>query len=584
MTILGISPSHDGTLTIVRDGKHVFSIAEERLNRIKAYIGFPFRSLRYVIEENIIDPTEVEMVAVSMGMFKKEWARTFAFLFTEDKQYYDLQNEKPGPSFYLHDESWKAVASDEECRLYVEKKIHALLDASGIKAPIVFFDHHTCHAASAYYASGQDDVLAVTLDGEGDLCSGSIRLCNKGSIQTLHTVSSTQSLGWLYSEMTKYCGFKASRHEGKITGLAALGKPEQGWEILKKQIVVRRGTIVYPRSTPLHRFVNRVRMKLKRIPYAPNPWRIIINSISHLSREDMAAAVQYALEQRACEFISYWVKKTGKRNIVLAGGVFANVKLNQRIAELSGVESLFVFPDMGDGGNAYGAAMLAYHKNNTYVPTESYMKDAYLGPSFTNETIERVLAAEPTITFKKSHNIEEEVAGLISESKIVGWFQGAMEYGPRALGNRSILAHPTDATMNKWLNDRMKRTEFMPFAPSCLYEVADELFKIDKASMKRPAEFMTITFDMKKEWAHKAPAVAHVDGTARPQLVRSDTNPRFHKLLSLYKEKTGLPLVINTSFNVHEEPIVCKPEEALKSLVSGVIDVLAIGDFIAVKK
>ncbi len=584
MTILGISPSHDGTLTVIRDGSHIFSIAEERLNRIKAYTGFPFESLRYIIKEKIVDPKEVDVVAVSMGTFKKEWARTMAFLLTEDKQYYDLQNEKPGPDFYLNDKEWKAVQSDEECKAYVEKKIRTLLLAVGISAEIAFFDHHACHAASAYYASGEDDVLAITLDGEGDLCSGSVRVCSKGQMETLTTVPSSASLGWLYSEMTRFCGFKVSRHEGKITGLAALGNPEQGWEILKKQILVEDGAIIYPHSTPLWKFYNRVRMKLKLIPYSSNPWRIIIDSISHLPQKDMAAAVQYALEQRACEFISYWVQKTGKQNLVLAGGIFANVKLNQRISEMPSVQSLFVFPDMGDGGNAYGAAMLAYHRTHPYTPQERRMKDAYLGPQFDDAAIERALSAESLIVYRKTDTIEQETAALIAEKKIVGWFQGRMEYGPRALGNRSVLAHPTDASINKWLNDRMKRTEFMPFAPSCLYEASEELFHMEKSSMKRPAEFMTITFDMKKEWVEKASAVAHVDGTARPQLVRQDTNPRFHALLTEYKKLTGLPLVINTSFNVHEEPIVCTPDDALKSLTSGMIDVLAIGDYLATKR
>jgi len=278
------------------------------------------------------------------------------------------------------------------------------------------------------------------------------------------------------------------------------------------------------------------------------------------------------------------VEKTGVRDVVTAGGVFANVKLNQRIAELPNVDSFFVFPDMGDGGNAYGAAILAYRKDATTPPPYERITDVYLGPSFTNDEVEAELKKHADISYEKVSDITKETARLIADKKIVGWFQGRMEYGPRALGNRSVVAHPTDASINKWLNDRMKRTEFMPFAPSCLSEAADELFDIKKASMKSPAEFMTITFAMKPEWATKAAAVAHVDGTARPQLVRKETNPRFHALISHYKDITGLPLVINTSFNVHEEPIVCSPAHAIASLKNGMIDVLAIEDFIARKK
>ena len=183
-----------------------------------------------------------------------------------------------------------------------------------------------------------------------------------------------------------------------------------------------------------------------------------------------------------------------------------------------------------------------------------------------------------------SDRVEEETAKILADNKIVGWFQGRMEYGPRALGNRSIIASPTDVTINQWLNERMKRNEFMPFAPSCLYEYADELFEIPKESMKFPAQFMTITFKMKNKWSNLAPAVSHVDQTARPQLVSKEANPRYHKLLTAYNKITGLPLFINTSFNVHEEPIVCKPEEGLKSLQKGVIDYFVCGNYIIQKK
>jgi carbamoyltransferase len=294
--------------------------------------------------------------------------------------------------------------------------------------------------------------------------------------------------------------------------------------------------------------------------------------------------VQRLLEDRIAEIIKFWVDKTGISDIVVAGGIFANVKFNQRIGELDCVDSLFVFPDMGDGGTAYGAAIYSEVARNGYHPARFCLHDVYLGPDFSDEDIRAELEKDPRIKFQRSDDVAADTAKHIASGRIVGWFQGRMEYGPRALGHRSILASPVDSTINTWLNERLNRTEFMPFAPSCLYEYADELFEIRKPSLKRPAEFMTITFRMKDEWVKRAPAVSHVDQTARPQLVRKDVDPLYHRLLSEYLGLTGLPLLINTSFNVHEEPIVCKPSEGIKALQSGMVDVLTIGNFVATYK
>jgi carbamoyltransferase len=223
MTILGITITHDGTICVLKDGKNTYSIGEERLNRIKCYIGFPFRALEQIIQNKIIDPKEISLVAVSSGTFKKEWARSYAFELVEDKKYYDLVNFKQPKDFYIADEEWKKVSSDEECEAYVEKKIKALLAKSGIEAPIVFVDHHLSHAASAYYSSGKNEALAITLDGEGDGLSATVSVCKNGKIERIHSEPVKHSIGYLYSEVTKFCGFRATRHEGKITGLAAHG-------------------------------------------------------------------------------------------------------------------------------------------------------------------------------------------------------------------------------------------------------------------------------------------------------------------------------------------------------------------------
>ncbi|MBU1652207.1 carbamoyltransferase, partial [bacterium] len=271
----------------------------------------------------------------------------------------------------------------------------------------------------------------------------------------------------------------------------------------------------------------------------------------------------------------------GIYDVVLAGGIFANVKINQCIAEIDGVQSLFVHPNMGDGGTATGAAMLVWAdhlraQGKTYEPEA--IDEVYYGPGYDDREIEKALG-NYSFQFRKSNDIEADTAEMVAHKKIVGRFNGRMEYGPRALGNRSILADPTDPAINDWLNERLSRTEFMPFAPSALYESANKLYRNYTAG-EYASYFMTITFDVEKEWAEKARAVAHVDNTARPQVVKKQANPSYHKILQEYEKRTGLPLFVNTSFNAHEEPIVCTPDDALRSLGNKCVDALSIGSFI----
>ncbi len=580
MVILGISITHDGTLSVIKDGEHIFSMAEERMNRIKAYIGFPFQVLRYVVKKRIVESKEIDRVVVSSSVFLKEWAFTYAFQLTEKKKYYDLQNQEKPTDFFIDDKEYLQISNADDCKKYVDKKIKGLLHEVGIEAPIEYVNHHMAHAASAYYSSGHKKALAITMDGEGDLLSATVNICDNGQIKRISATADRDSAGYLYSEVTRACGFKISRHEGKITGLAAYGDYKKYEECFDKLVQVKNGKLAYVNPVG-YNIKDRIHNKLLKLV---GKTRYIgaaelIRRCGELSNEDLSASIQHLLEKKIVEIAAYWVKKTNIKDVVLAGGVFANVKFNQYISEIPDVNSIFIFPDMGDGGNAYGAAAYSYYKELELKPDG--IKNVFFGPEFSNAYIGEMLENhKDQVEYHLSEDVYKETAQLVSENKIIGWFQGRMEYGPRALGNRSIIASPVDATINKWLNDRMKRTEFMPFAPSCLFEHADTLFEIPKESLKFPAQFMTITFKMKKEWANKAPAVSHVDQTARPQLVTEEGNLKFYKVLKEYYKITGLPLFINTSFNVHEEPIVCKPEEGLKSLLSGVIDYFCVGDYV----
>jgi carbamoyltransferase len=576
MVVLGINIGHDGVLSVVKNGEHIFSLAEERLNRIKVYRGFPFLALKYIIENKIVAASEVDRVVIPSAVFLKSWAFNCAFTLTENKTYYNYLHESKPDNFFMDDLDYLEIKSDEDCKKYVDDKLKKLLLDVGIKAPIEYIDHHLAHASAAYYASGFKHALSITMDGTGDLLSATVNICRDGKIEKISETSGKHSAGSLYSEVTRMCGFKMGKHEGKITGLAAHGDFQKYEDCFDKLLEVKNGKLFH--VDPLWR--KSIRTLLNAAGFKkPDRSLLLLKRCGELSNKDLAASIQRLLEKKIVEIVSYWVNKTGIQDVTLSGGLFANVKFNQYISEIPDLDNLFIFPDMSDGGNAYGAAAYSYFKENKLNPIKT--KNVYLGPEFENEYIANMLIENNnTVEYFLSDDVCKDTANLLSENKIIGWFQGRMEYGPRALGNRSIIASPVDATINKWLNDRMKRTEFMPFAPSCLYEYADELFDIPKKSMKYPAQFMTITFRMKKEWADRAPAVSHVDQTARPQLVTKEGNPKYHKLLKEYHKITGLPLFINTSFNVHEEPIVCTPEEGLNSLLTGVIDYFCVGDYI----
>jgi carbamoyltransferase len=299
----------------------------------------------------------------------------------------------------------------------------------------------------------------------------------------------------------------------------------------------------------------------------------------HLASEfpkiDVAAAYQHVLELVACAYVRHYLNTTGATKVVLSGGVVANVKLNQRIRELPGVEKVFIHPNMGDGGCGTGAALLEFQSR---AELREPIPNVFLGPEFDDDQIQAPLQ-RAGLPFTKYSPIEPKIASLIAAGKVVARFNGRMEYGPRALGNRSILYHASEPEVNQWLNQRLGRTEFMPFAPATMYEYRNECYRNVEGG-DYAAQFMTLTFDCTDWMKQTCPAAVHVDGTARPQLVTSESNPSFHHVLREYHAITGIPSVINTSFNMHEEPIVCTPDDAIRAFVQGNLDYLAIGPFL----
>lgn len=575
MIILGIIDSKPSTAAVLIDGKIVSAISEERLCRMKMATGTPRAAIAAVMDEAGVAPQDIDQVAVCQH----------ALAFQPEPQpwngwFHNGQAEKNGTFVQISATLAPlvgnfSIAREGHHRLkrlltrQRRQKLPELLKtAYGITAPVRFYEHHYCHATSAYYTGDTDDALVVTLDGGGDGRSGSVYLGRNGHLQELAGVDSYHSLGNFYSYITALSGFKAELHEGKITGLAATGKP-QYVDILRQFIRYQEpGQIRY--TIPMYHRSALERLQ-ERLP-------------ANFDRADLAASVQLLLEEIGSDFIHYWLQKTGMRNIAVAGGVFANVKFNQRIHELPEVQRFFVHPAMGDEGLAVGAALAAFAESPAYDSAQLIhrLSNVYFGPQYDDDEIEKAIAAAG-YRGQYVSDIHCQIAQLLTQGRVVARFTGRMEYGPRALGHRSILFQTTDPAVNDWLNEHLKRTEFMPFAPATLVEHAAECYEgLDGA--EDPARFMTITFNCTPQMKASSPGVVHVDGTARPQIIDAHTAPDFYAILTHYHRLTGIPSLINTSFNMHGEPIVCTPQDALRSFQEGHLDYLAIGNWLVSQK
>jgi len=573
--ILGIHDGHDCGAVILNDTKIISAINEERLSRSKLIQGFPLMSIHCVLQQAKLEPKDIDLVAVASK--NGPWfPKPIPMKKLPDITAVNLPKQIVSSSSYLlgdlfKSDKWIKIQKFAEISLYAKilgrhKNLKSWLKQQGFECPVKFVDHHNCHAASAYYTGGKDKALVLTTDAAGDALCSIVATAEKGEMHTQYELGSYNSIAKYYAYVTKLCGFTPNKHEGKITGLAAYGKPKY-----------------------LKNFKNWVRYKDGRIVnYSRtkhgSALRKIQKELGNFEKMDLAASVQQLLEESLTKYVSYWVEKTGFHDIVLAGGVFANVKLNQRLLELPNVDSVFIHPHMGDGGLGMGAAFyaLAEHcldQGKRIKPI--YLDNAYFGPSYSNEEIQEALEKHGL----KAREVKDpagEAAQLVAEKKSVGFFQGRMEYGPRALGNRSILADPTDKSINDWLNKRLTRNEFMPFAPSILDTGAPAFYQNYKQGAY-PARSMTITFDVPAKQEKMAQAVVHVDHTARPQVVDKKANKKYYATLQAYQELTGLPLFVNTSFNVHEEPIVCKPEDAIRSFERDAVDAIVLENFVVTK-
>lgn len=566
-TILGITDGDDAGAVLVVDGRLVAAVNEERLNRMKMSIGFPRLAIQEVLRIGKVDPGDVDHVAMAAlsevrepeSKPNKGW---FERASTAGRIRNEIASALAGPLGGLGPvrTAYRGIK-----RLTMGRRragVRSDLRNLGINAPITYHHHHKCHTFAAYQASGFDSALSLSLDGGGDGKSSHVWAITNGRSELLNQLDSFHSFGNFYAYVTHLCGYRAALHEGKITGLSAHGEPRY-LDILREMITYRDGKIINVGRLYHRQAIAAFRSRL------PSDWQ----------HEDLAASIQVHLEEVCVPYVQHWLRVSGESRICLSGGVFANVRLNQKIAELPECDEVYVFPSMGDGGLASGAAFSAWRDlRSDNDDADTTVPHVYLGPSYDDSEIEAALK-DSGVKYARQEDIALTAARLIHEGRVVARFDGAMEYGPRALGNRTIMYHTKDPAVNTWLNKRLRRTEFMPFAPACLSGHEGELFEWNEASA-RAARFMTITLNCSDWMQENCPAVVHIDGTARPQIVDRETNPGFHDVIRRYHELSGLPAIVNTSFNMHEEPIVCTPSDAVRAFQAAELDNLVIGNFL----
>lgn len=555
INIIGITFTADATAALICDGRLVAAIGEERLTREKLCKGIPLNAIDKVLEIGNLKIDDIDFIAVHGNISAPDPKPFEAAL--ERIQNADLSDDVRAQQTQIIKQRL------EHERFVCEIRTPQILEQlKKLGRPLKEYPHHQAHAASAYYGSGWDNCLTLTADGWGEDASATVWRCTDGHMERIGHTATIDSLGYFYGSITKSLGFTPHRHEGKILGLAAYCQEPKSYARICDMISV---------DADKCGFTGHVENGL----YAPNYDNPLLNDyIKDFSREDVSAAAQKRLEEVVCELVQCLSENPFK--IALAGGIFANVKLNQRIAELSNISDVYVFPCMGDGGLAVGAAWLAHVEISNQSPLVP--KSMLLGMTIETDEAQKALDASG-LSYSKPNNMAETIATLLANNHVVARCSGAMEYGPRSLGNRSILYKADDPSANNWLNQRLNRSEFMPFAPASLIEDAEKLYcQIGPGLI--PANYMAMTFDCTERMKTEAPAAVHVDGTARPQFVSKELYPEFHDILTRYKEMTGFSSVINTSFNMHEEPIVGSADDAIRAFVASGLNYLVLGEFL----
>jgi carbamoyltransferase len=575
MNILGINAYHgNASAALIQDGKLVAAVEEERFNRVKYAAGFPVAAIRYCLEEGGISIAEVDHVAIP----RNPWARIGT------KLWYALRM----PKF--------ATERAKVLKQFVgipEAMADAFdVDVKSLRAKFHRVEHHRAHIASTFYVSPFDQAALLSADGLGDFASTMWAMGQGTDIDVQGSVAFPHSLGMYYTAITQYLGFWKFGDEFKVMGLAAYGEPSELEKF--RQIVLTNGAMGFRLGLDYfdhHR--EGAEMSWREADKTPVLGRIFSKEVEQLlgparSTEapleqkhfDLAASLQARLEEVLFENLNVLHKKTRQKNLCLAGGVAFNCLANGKIFDRTPFENVFVQPAAGDAGLAIGAAYYVYHQG-LGRPRDFVMKHSYWGPSFSTTQIRQAIeksqlsSAGVEISELPEDALARATAERIAAGDILGWYSGRAEWGPRALGNRSILADPRSPNMKETLNARIKHREmFRPFAPSILAERTGEFFE-----KSHPSPFMTFAYTVRPEKRDQLVAPTHVDGTGRLQTVEKEANPRYWKLINEFGKLTGVPAVVNTSFN-DNEPIVLRPSEAIDCFLRTKMDTLVLGDFL----
>lgn len=558
MYILGIWDGHDSGAAIIEENQILVALNEERLTRRKLEIHFPEQSIKECLNYLNLTPADITQVAVSTYDFSKTLARIFPYT---KEEYYLIRRRKKVPG-KISNLKKRAKYKLTECGpSHLTKRISEMCVRKSLNRlgfnnyQVHLVDHHLCHAAAAAFCSGFVDCLVITIDGIGDALSGTFSTFSQGKLSRNSVISGKHSLGIFFEHVTNLMNMRELEDEGKVMALANYAYP------------------ISDAENPLLDFIKVDGLKVECTYSTLKMYNELKKILWRYPSEQFAYMAQRTIEVKILELVKNGLSATGFKKVALAGGVFSNIKVNMLIRTLPEMEGCFIFPHMGDGGLALGAALAANYDLNGI---SSYPLDAvFLGLGYSEELIKSALDASG-LEYRYCENIEEETARLISEGYIVFWFQGRMEYGPRALGHRSILALPNSKRIRDLLNLRLKmRVWYQPFCPTMLEEDAQLLLE----EYDSPNRFMTMGYMVKDDKRDEVEGVISVDGSCRPQVLQGNES-RYGRLLTSVKRFTGRGVVLNTSFNIHGEPLVCSPEDAIDTLKRTRNDYLVMGNYL----
>jgi carbamoyltransferase len=595
MFILGISAFyHDSAACLIQDGDIIAAAQEERFTRIKHDSEFPANAIQYCLKEAKINPEQIENIVFYEKPFLKFERLLETYLAFAPKGFVSFTKAIP---VWVKHKLFQKSSLINEIKLLFGKDINW-------GERLLFSEHHLSHAASAFYPSPFERAAILTLDGVGEWTTTSLALGKGNDIDVIKEIKFPHSLGLLYSAFTYYTGFKVNSGEYKVMGLAPYGEPRYV-DLIKENLINISDDGSFQLDMSYFNYATGLTMTNKKFDtlFGGPPRK---SEAKLTQREmDLAASIQHVTEEIIVNLAKGIAKKTGEKYLCLAGGVALNCVANGILHREKIFKKIWIQPAAGDAGGALGAALSIWHlhhKNERTVPTgRDSMKGSYLGPDFADDEIKAELDICGAVYKKISEaKLIEEITQALVDEKAIGWMQGRMEFGPRALGGRSIIADARSPKMQKQLNLKVKyRESFRPFAPSILREHVSEWFehntdspymlfvaglKEDKRNIMTKEEKALFGMDKLNVPRSSVPAITHVDYSARIQTVHADTNPLYHAVISKFNEKTGFPIIVNTSFNIRGEPIVCDPTDAFKCFMGTDLDVLVVGNYLMLKE